>query len=164
MAFFKKIINKLPENILFKSMRFWPPYFGAGIKVKNISKNLLSLDVEMNLKWYNTNFVGTHFGGSLFSMTDPFYMLILIKKLGSNYVIWDKASKIEFLKPGKGKVTAHFEFTSNEIEEIKKTADQQNKYIFNKDVYIIDSNSEVIAKIEKTLYVKKKNSKELKIK
>ncbi|APJ05205.1 DUF4442 domain-containing protein [Silvanigrella aquatica] len=136
-------------------MSLWPPYLGAGIKITNISKDFLMLDVAMNLKWYNRNFVGTHFGGSLFSMTDPFYMLMLIKSLGSEYIIWDKASKIEFIKPGKGTVKAHFEFTQDEIDEIRQHAESKKKYLFNKEVFIFDEQGDIIAKVEKTLYVKK---------
>jgi acyl-coenzyme A thioesterase PaaI-like protein len=156
MNIIEKFKNKLPANTLLKMIRFWPPYLGAGIKVTNISDDFLKLDVEMNLTWYNKNFVGTHFGGSLFSMTDPFYMLMLIKSLGSEYIIWDKASKIEFMKPGVGIVKAHFEFTSEELEEIKHNCQNRKKHLFNKEVYIFDDKGELIAKVEKTLYVKKK--------
>ncbi len=155
MNFLENIKNKIPAEVLFKILRFWPPYLGAGIKIQNISKDLLILEVEMNLRWYNKNFVGTHFGGSLFSMTDPFYMLMLIKILGPDYIVWDKASKIEFMKPGLGTVKAHFEFTNDEIDEIRSTVDHKKKYIFNKEVYIFDDKGDLIAKVEKTLYVKK---------
>lgn len=155
MDILEKIKNNIPTETLFKFMRFWPPYLGAGIKIKNVSSNLLILDVEMNLSWYNKNFVGTHFGGSLFSMTDPFYMLMLIKALGPEYIVWDKASKIEYMKPGTSTVKAHFEFTIDEIDEIKSIVEHKKKYIFDKEVFIFDQSGDIIAKVEKTLYVKK---------
>lgn len=158
MKIFDQLKTKMPTDLLFKLMRFWPPYLGAGIKVRNIDNKFLSLDTEMNLTWYNQNFVGTHFGGSLYAMTDPFYMLILIKQLGSSYIVWDKASKIEYLKPGKGKVKAHFEFTQEEIDEIILKSKEKKKHIFNKEVFIFDEVGDIVAKVEKTLYVKKNSA------
>ncbi|MGY3802994.1 DUF4442 domain-containing protein [Pigmentibacter ruber] len=158
MSIIDLLKEKIPPEKLFKLLRFWPPYLGAGIKVTNVSTDILKLEVEMDLTWYNKNFVGTHFGGSLFAMTDPFYMLMLIKNLGTNYIIWDKSAKIEFIKPAKGKVKAHFEFTKDEIDEIKYNCDLKKKYIFNKEIFIFDEVGELVTKVEKTLYVKKSNS------
>ncbi len=153
-SFKKKITPDLLKNVI----NYWPPFIGAGIKVKNISSDFLSLDVEMKLYWYNKNYVGTHFGGSLFSMTDPFYMLILINTLGSHYIVWDKSANIEFLRPGKGKVTAHFEFSPEEIAQIREDADRDGKVVFTKKVDILDHAGKRIASVEKTLFVKKKTS------
>lgn len=157
MKIFETIKDKIPTETLFKLLRFWPPYLGSGIKVSSVSNDILQLEVEMDLTWYNKNFVGTHFGGSLFAMTDPFYMLMLIKNLGSEYIIWDKSAKIEFIKPAIGKVKAHFEFTKDELEEIKYNCENKKKHIFVKEIFIFDDNGELVTKVEKTLYVKKSN-------
>src|ERR1700677_3114560 len=87
---------------------WWPPLFGTGIKVTRLDENLRAVDVEMRLRRWNRNYVGVHFGGSLFAMTDPFYMIMLATNLGREYVVWDKAASIRYRKPGNGTVRAEF--------------------------------------------------------
>jgi len=101
-------------------LNFYFPYLGAGITVTHISKDFRRFDVKMRLRGYNRNFVQTHFGGSLYAMADPFYMFILMENLGENYLVWDKAASIEFVKPGTGTVYATFEVSKEEIEYWKK--------------------------------------------
>ncbi len=146
----------LKKNTLLQFMSWWPPYFGAGIRVKNIAPDFTSLDVEMNLRFWNQNYLGTQFGGSLYSMTDPFYVLMLLENLGAGYIVWDKAASIQFKKPGKGKVRAHFSISPEQIAELKKQADQSGKVepVFQVDVK--NEEGEIIASVEKTLYVRKK--------
>jgi hypothetical protein len=86
-------------------LRFYPPYIGAGIKIESISANWMEMKVSMKLRWYNKNAVGTHFGVSLFAMTNPHYVLMLMNVLGKDYIVWDKVASIEFLKLGIGKVS-----------------------------------------------------------
>jgi hypothetical protein len=83
-------------------MSFYPPYLGAGVRVRHISDDFRDVTVSMGLGWYNRNYVGTQFGGSLYSMVDPFYMLMLMENLGRQYIVWDKAADIDFISPGKG--------------------------------------------------------------
>jgi len=152
----RKYFSSKPKGSIFKLMTYWPPLIGAGIKVTDATEDNMYLRVEMPLKWYNRNFVGTHFGGSLYSMTDPFYMLQLMAHLGKGYIVWDKAAYIDFKSPGKGTVYAEFSWTQTEVDEIKKNADGNEKYIFDKDVTVYDLNNKIVAEVKKTLYVKKK--------
>lgn len=110
----------------------------------------------MKLRWYNQNYVGTHFGGSLYAMTDPFYMLMLMNNIGRGYIVWDKAANIEFKKPGRGKVSAEFNLTLDEVNSIKDATDKNGKHLFEKTVSIQDENGEIIAVVNKTIYVRKK--------
>src|SRR5579872_6373324 len=100
-------------------MNLWPPFLGAGIRVTRLQGDWRAIDVEMKLHFWNSNYVGTHYGGSLYSMADPFYMLMLIENLGRDYIVWDKSSSIRFRKPGKGAVTATFRLSDEQIEEIR---------------------------------------------
>lgn len=110
----------------------------------------------MKMSWYNRNYVNTHFGGSLYSMTDPFFMLMLIQILGKEYIIWDKAAYIDFIKPGRGTVTARFVIDQEQIEDIiVKTADGQ-KYLPEFTVDIEDQANNKVARVIKTLYTRKK--------
>ena len=95
-ATFKRHIRRL--------VNYWPPFLGAGIRVTRWDEDWRAIDVALPLHRWNANFVGTHYGGSLYSMVDPFYMLMLIENLGPDYVVWDKSANIRFRRPGKGRV------------------------------------------------------------
>ena len=140
-------------------MNTFAPYLGAGIKATHIADDFSTATVEMKQRWYNTNYVGTHFGGSLYSMVDPMYMLLLMRKLGNDYVVWDKAASIEFVRPGKGRVTAHFELTEERLEEIRQATAGGDKYLPEWTLDIVDESGEVVAKVTKVLYVRKKKAR-----
>lgn len=142
---------------LKKGIRFYPPYLGAGVRVTHISDDFRIVKVEMPLRFYNRNYVGTHFGGSLYSMCDPFFMLMLINILGDNYIVWDKAATIRFKKPGKGLVKATFEIPEEKIAEIKAAADSQGKVEPQFQVVVTDNDGQIVAEIDKLLYVRRKS-------
>lgn len=152
-----RLADKVSANTLRRLINLWPPYWGAGIKVIKITEDYRKIEVAMKLKWFNTNLVGTHFGGSIYAMTDPFYMLILLKNLGKQYIVWDKAAYIDFKKPGRGTLHATFTLSTEEIDKIRQHADQQAKYIFDLSIDVIDQQGEVVASIVKTLYVRRKH-------
>ena len=137
-------------------MSLWPPFLGAGIRVKHIAADYKEVVVSMKLRWYNRNYVGTHFGGSLAAMTDPFYMLMLIHILGSEYIVWDKTSTIDFIAPGRGTVTARFSLKGEQITEIKNETADGKAYFPALSVDIVNESGEVVAHVKKKLYVRKK--------
>jgi hypothetical protein len=96
------------SHALRRLVNFWPPFLGAGIRVKHIAADMKSVDVEMKLRFWNANYVGTHFGGSLFAMTDAFYMLMLMANLGREYIVWDKAASIRYKKPAEERCARSF--------------------------------------------------------
>jgi len=108
-------------------LNLYPPFLGAGIRIARLRPDWKEIDVEMKLRRWNRNYVGTHYGGSLYSMTDPFFMLMLIENLGRDYIVWDKAATIRFRKPGKGTVRASFRLSDEQIEEIRETLKVQTK-------------------------------------
>jgi len=144
---------------LRRFIRLYPPYLGAGVRVTHIAADFRRIEVEMPLRFYNRNYVGTHFGGSLYSMVDPFYMLMLINILGPDYIVWDKAATIRFRKPGKGVMKATFELTEEKIAEIRAAADTQPKVEPQFQVLIKDKEGNVVAEVDKLLYVKKKEKR-----
>lgn len=137
-------------------LNFWPPYLGTGIWVREISPDYHYIKVEMKMRFWNKNIVGTHFGGSLYAMVDPFYMLMLLKTLGKNYIVWDKSANINFVRPGRGHVFAEFMLDKTEIEKIKDITNKQKKYEPCYTVLIKDTLGKTVAKVEKTLYIRKK--------
>ena len=150
---------KLTPNRLRHLLNFFPPYLGAGVKIESISEDWRELHVSMKLRWYNRNIVGTHFGGSLFSMIDPHFMLMLMPLLGKEYWVWDKSANIEFIKASKQKVTAIFNISDDELEDIRLNTSQGEKYLPTFTVEIRDENNDLVAKATKTIYVKKKPAK-----
>lgn len=137
-------------------LNMYPPYLGAGVKVESFSTNWMEAEVSMKLRWYNRNIVGTHFGGSLYSMVDPHLMLMHMQILGKDYIVWDKAAHIDFLHPGKGKVYAHFQITDQHLEEIHEGLQKKKKVEPVYEVEVVDESGSVVAKIRKTLYVRRK--------
>ncbi len=141
-----------------KMMNWYGPYLGAGIKLDHIAADWREIKVSMDMYWYNKNAVGTHFGGSLYSMIDPHYMLMLMKLLGKDYVVWDKAASIDFIKPGTGKVTATMQVTDQMLAEIKAATNDGEKYLPIYQVDVLNAKDEIVAKVMKTLYIRKKNT------
>lgn len=139
-------------------INLWPPYLGAGIRVTRISGDLRTFEVRMKLRWYNRNYVGTHFGGSLYSMCDPFFMLILIHGLGRGYEVWDKSASIRFRRPGRTTVRATFHVPDDEIERIRREADAHGKAEPTFTVDVTDEAGELVAQVEKLLHVRRKDT------
>jgi acyl-coenzyme A thioesterase PaaI-like protein len=137
-------------------MNWYGPYFGAGIRVDHIADNWQSVTVSMKQHWYNSNAVGTHFGGSLYAMVDPHYMLMLMRILGPQYIVWDKAATIDFVSPGRGKVSATMTISDAEIERIKQATATGNKDLPVYCLTITDEQGEAVAVVDKTLYIRKK--------
>jgi hypothetical protein len=137
-------------------LNLYPPFLGAGIRVRRLQSDWKAIDVEMNLRFWNSNYVGTHFGGSLYSMTDPFYMLMLIENLGRDYIVWDKSATIRFRKPGKGRVRAEFRLADAQIEEIRDQLKAQEKAEPVFLVEVRDESGALIAEVEKVLHVRKR--------
>ncbi len=139
-------------------INLWPPFLGAGIRVRRLSSDWTEIDVEMKLRWWNRNYVGTHYGGSLYSMADPFFMVMLIENLGKDYIVWDKSASIRFKKPGRGTVSASFRLAEQQIREIKQALNSQEKEkierVFTVDVK--DESGSVVAQIEKLLHIRRK--------
>jgi len=139
-------------------LHLWPPYWGAGIRVVYFSPDIRKIDVEMKLRFWNKNYVGTHFGGSMYSMADPFIMLMLLHNLGPQYIVWDKAATIRFKKPGRGRIIASFLITEADLKKIKDEAECSPKVepVFN--IVTRDEQGDVVAEVEKILYVKRKQN------
>jgi len=140
---------------MLRCVNLWPPFAATGIHV-NWGPDMKSAEVTMKLRPWNRNFVGTHYGGSLYSMCDPFYMLLLIKNLGPEYIVWDKAASIRFRKPGKGTVRAEFRVTDAQLDDIREQLKTLPKYEPIYTVEVKDASGDVVAEVQKTLHIRKK--------
>lgn len=139
-------------------LNIWPPFRFSGIKVLELSTDFRAAKVQLKLGMFNRNAVGVHFGGSLFAMTDPFYMLMILACLGDDYIVWDKSADIDFVKPGRGKVSADFLITDALINDIIAHTADGEKYLPELPVFIKNDEGEVVAKLNRKLYIRKKKS------
>ncbi len=147
----------MDNPLLFRyAMNLWPPFLGAGICVRHISEDWHRVIVTLTRRWFNRNYMGTHFGGSIFAMTDPFYMLMLIHNLGSQYAVWDQSARIEFIKPVKERVKATFELHQDQIEQIIRMTANGEKHLEDFRIEVMRGDGDIVAAVKKTVYVRKK--------
>ena len=153
----------LPKHKIFvgpKVIRFglnlWPPYLFAGIHVQSISRDFRCVEVELRSRFLNSNYVGTHFGGSLYAMIDPFFMLMVMKNLDHRYYVWDQEARIRFVKPGRQTVFAKLEIHQDEIDDIITQCASGEKYIKSFFCHSYSKNGEIVCDIEKKVYIRLK--------
>lgn len=145
-------------STLLKLMRFWPPFLGAGVRVKSFKPDYTEIVVQMKMYFWNRNYVGTHFGGSMYSMTDPYYMLMLMNLLGRDYIIWDKAATIRYKKPARGTIYATFSLSIEQIEALRQQVLNEKKIQPEFIIPIINQQGEVVAEVVKTLSISQKDN------
>ncbi len=155
-----KLLGGSNAHALRRWINLWPPFLGAGIRVKRIAPDMKAVEVEMKLRWWNANYVSTHFGGSLFAMTDAFYMLMLMANLGRDYIVWDKAASIRYRRPGKGTVLAEFRLTDAQLDDIREKLKALPKYEPTFKVEVKDEHGTVIAEVEKLLHIRRKDAEQ----
>jgi acyl-coenzyme A thioesterase PaaI-like protein len=143
---------------LIRKINLYPPYLGMGIKVRSFSEDHTRFEVELHQKWYNRNLFGTHFGGCLYSMTDPFFVFIITTNFGKGYIVWDKSAAIEFLKPAKGTILGVFEIGKARLDEIRAEVDALGKNTYHFEADLTDPAGQVVARVKKEVYVRAKTA------
>jgi acyl-coenzyme A thioesterase PaaI-like protein len=150
--------RKVSARLLRWGMNLWPPFIGAGIRVRRIAPDFHEVEVEMGLGWRNRNYVGTHFGGSLFAMTDPFFMLMVLHNLDNSYRVWDQAGSIQFVSPGRGRVRACCRLTDRDLAQIRECTADGDKHLHLFRVDVTDEQGLVVARVEKIVYVRRRHA------
>lgn len=153
---FTESMPRKSQARLLRFVNWWGPFLGAGIRLEHISPDFSYARVSMNLHWWNRNYVGTHYGGSLYSMADPFFMLMVMERLGPDYIVWDKAASIRFRRPGRGKVTAEFHLSDQQLNDLRLHLETAEKIEPVFSAQVIDEEGAVVAEVEKTLYIRRK--------
>lgn len=138
-----------------KAINLYSPFWGSGIKVLQYNKEKQQINVQLKMNFFNKGYMGTHFGGSLYSMCDPFYVYLLMKNLGSNYMVWDKRAEIEYINKNNNSVFAKFEVSENDIENIKSQLSKQKKIDYTFTINVTDSKENTIALVKKIIYIRK---------
>lgn len=146
---------RFPSGLFRLGVNLWPPFVGAGIHVLEIAPDFRHVAVRLRHGLLNRNYFGTQYGGSLFSMTDPFYAIMLLHNLPHDYRVWDRAARIEFRTPGRSDVFARFTLTEAMIAEVLAATADGSKYEPTWPVDIVDAAGTVVARIDKTLYIRR---------
>jgi acyl-coenzyme A thioesterase PaaI-like protein len=149
----------LSPTALRRILNLWPPFLCSGIRVTDLARDWRSARVELRARPWNRNYVGVHFGGNLFAMADPFWMLLAMHALGSDYIVWDQAGAIEFLKPGRGTVQARFRLDDAVLDQLRAATADGNKHLHWFETDIVDAAGDVVARVRKQVYVRRKRGR-----
>ena len=157
---------RLPAAISNK-LRCWSFYLfacyrGTGGRLRYISEDWSEVRLELPLSWRTRNYVGTIFGGSIYSAVDPIYMLMLIRRLGPDFIVWDKAASIQFKKPGRGTLHAQFLVTDAELDAIHAALETQRSVDRSYIIELKDSAGTVCATVEKLIYIRRREPRSAK--
>ena len=147
----------MPESFDSKKMRWmfnlFPAYLGSGAKVTYIDASYKQLKIKLPLSWRTRNYVGTIYGGSMYAAIDPMYMLMLMRILGKDYVVWDKAASIRFRRPGTTTLYANFVITDEQVQEIQALVAENGEIDYHFQLDMVDEQGKVHAQFDKTIYV-----------
>lgn len=151
----------MPESFESRLLRWkfnlFPAYRGSGGRIDYIAADFREIRIHVDLSWRTRNYVGTIFGGSLYSAVDPVYMIMLIRTLGPAYLVWDKAATIRFKRPGRSRLFARFEISDEETAAIKKELDTRDSIDRIYEVALVDGEGVVHAAVEKVIYIGRKD-------
>lgn len=148
--------ESLRTKFLHLAHNWFPAYRGTGARISYIASDFREIRVRIPLSWRTRNYVGTVFGGSMFGGVDPAYMVMLIKNLGSQYVVWDKSACIQFKKPGRGELHAHFLLTEEEPNTIRKEIETTSANERTYQIEVMDQEGNVCASVQKTIFIRKR--------
>jgi acyl-coenzyme A thioesterase PaaI-like protein len=139
-----------------QKVNWYPPFLGMGIRVKSYRDDFTRFEVELKARWYNRNLFGTHFGGALYAMCDPFYVFIIAMNFGDRYIVWDKSAAIDFLKPARGTILGVFEISPERLAEMRADVDALGKSTFHFEADLVDETGVIVARVKKEIYVRSK--------
>jgi acyl-coenzyme A thioesterase PaaI-like protein len=154
-------MRMLRARAMRRVLNLWPPFLFTGIHVSHLADDFRSARVELRMRPWNRNYVGTHFGGSLFAMTDPFWMLLVMHRIGGGYIVWDKAATIDFEKPGRGRVSAEFQLDDAVLDKLREAAAGGDKVLRWFETPVRDAQGDTVALVRKQLYVRRKRDRSL---
>lgn len=152
----------MPESFRSRLLRWkfnlFPAYRGTGARVTYIAGDFREVRIHLRLSWRTRNAVGTIYGGSMYGAVDPIYMIMLMRLLGREYVVWDKAATIRFRKPGKATLHATFTIDEAELDAIRAAAASEAPIDRIYNVALVDGEGTVHAEVEKVIYIRRRPS------
>ncbi|MCT1619021.1 DUF4442 domain-containing protein [Janibacter hoylei] len=153
---FQTLSKDLGATALRRGLNLWPPFLAASVHVDRISADFREFDVSLRMRPWSRNYVGTQFGGSLFAMCDPWWMLGALRCLGDEYIVWDKAGEIDFVSPGRTDVRTSIRITDELLDEIRAATADGSKYLVWCDNDVVAEDGTLVARYRKQLYVRRK--------
>ena len=141
---------------LRRLLNWYVPFLFAGVRVETVADDYRYARAALHARWFNRNYVGTHFGGSLYAMTDPFFMIMVMENLGKDYLVWDRRAEVEYVKPGRGKVSVEFRVDESDLRKIREATAEGEKYEHWFGCELRDQGGEVVARVRKQVYVRLK--------
>lgn len=147
----------LPFWLYWRSFNWWPAIRGSGMRLTHVSPDWTEIDVKLPLNWRTRNYVGSIFGGSLYSALDPWFMVMILRQIGDGYVVWDKSARVYFKRPGTQTLYAKFRVSADEVAELKRTADEQNQFDRTFSIDLKDADGKVYATVDKVLFFARKD-------
>jgi acyl-coenzyme A thioesterase PaaI-like protein len=149
---------RLPRWLLRRAINWWPPFLGAGVRVRRFAPDYREVEVDMPLRWYNRNVFGSHFGGSLYALTDPFFVLMIAHNLPRDYLVWDKSASIDYVAPARSRVRATLRLSDADLETITRMTAGGDKHLHLFKVEVRDADDLVVARVEKIVYVRRRRT------
>jgi acyl-coenzyme A thioesterase PaaI-like protein len=147
------------KRLLFFLWNLWPPFLGTGIRIVQISRDLMTVRVRLGHFPWTRNPVGSQFGGSIFAMTDPFFMAMLRVQLGPQFHVWDKAASIRFKRPGRSRLEAEFRLSPEDVAALREELIVQAKIDWSRDIVVTDATGAVVAEVHKTVHIRRADSR-----
>jgi acyl-coenzyme A thioesterase PaaI-like protein len=148
------------ESVRTKLQRWgfnlFPAYRATGARIVYIDRDFREVRVKLPLSWRTRNYVGTIFGGSMYGAVDPVYMIMLIKRLGPGYVVWDKSASIRFRRPGRDTLHATFLLEDTELEAIRSALETDESVERAYTVELVDGEGTVHAVVDKVIYIRRR--------
>ena len=149
------MFDALRARLYRLGFNLFPAYRGTGGRVTYVAPDWQEVHIKLPLSWRTRNYVGTIFGGSIYAAVDPFYMMMLLKTLGDEYVVWDKEAEVRFKKPGRETLYANFRLSDAELEAIQAELETEGTESIDRHytVDLVDSDGTVHATVRKTVYI-----------
>jgi acyl-coenzyme A thioesterase PaaI-like protein len=141
------------------AFNFFPAYRGTGGRITFIADDWREVRVRLPLSWRTRNYVGTIFGGSMYGAVDPVYMIMLVRCLGKEYEVWDKAASIRFRAPGRSTLHARFRLSDEELEAIREVLRRERAVDRVYRVELLDGEGTVHATVDKTVHVRRRGAR-----
>ena len=147
--------DQTPEQ-LRQGINSWPTFAAQKIEVTSIADDWSQAIIRLDLTEENSNYFGTAFGGSLFSMIDPFVVILLANQMGEDFAVWDKVVEIDFVRPGTGPVMATIEMPAEVVAEIREATANGEKLLRWFEVPLLAEDGSVVAVQRRQIYVRKR--------
>lgn len=143
---------------MWRLLNMWPPLLFSGIRVVSWADDYTSVTIRLAKSRITSNNFGTQYGGSLYSMTDPFFAIMLMQQIGPGYTVWDQRGEIEYVAPGRTAVTTEMTMPADAVQSIVKAAASGEKVLRWFECDIVDADGVTVARVRKQLYIRRKRA------